>query len=202
MTSFSKWQPTPGGTGSRISARRALLCSFRMGSSPKAVTRHMCSITLTQLQWAFPQHGLLRELQAMVARVLRTKMALGMCPGDTRVLHRAWEQEMDIWRHQGPVCHSWARGWHWSQARGNSVPLPSPLPLTPGELRTNQEFLWYFNLEFSKTSLLESLLSSSDGALELCHSFFTDCILKGKIKSFSFQKENLSAQTPPLFGLS
>lgn len=41
VTSFSKWQTTPGGTGSRISVRRALLWSFRMHSSPKAVTRHV-----------------------------------------------------------------------------------------------------------------------------------------------------------------
>lgn len=44
-----------------------------------------------------------------------------MCPGDTRVQHKAWEQEMENWRHQGPVCHSWARGWHWSQARGTQA---------------------------------------------------------------------------------
>lgn len=48
VTSFSKWQPTPGGTGSRISVRR---CSASTGSSPKAFTRHVCSTLPNPLSW-------------------------------------------------------------------------------------------------------------------------------------------------------
>lgn len=63
VTSFSKWQPTPGGTGSRISARRALLCSLGWAAVPRqspgtgAVPWPVQY--LTQSQWALPQEGLL-----------------------------------------------------------------------------------------------------------------------------------------------
>lgn len=48
VTSFSKWQPTPGGTGSRISVRR---CSVSMGSSPQTFTGHVCSTLPNPLPW-------------------------------------------------------------------------------------------------------------------------------------------------------
>lgn len=83
---------------------------------------------------------------------------------------------------------------------------PSPISSSLDSRRAQKKtgvsmILLVFNLEFSKIPLLESLLSSSNRALELCHSSFTECTLKGRLKSFFFQKENLSAQTPPLFGL-
>lgn len=197
---------SPGGSSSRISVKR--ICCAALGQA--AVPRHSpgtcalpCpSLTLTQAQGA--------------AR--RVTGQGGQSSGHRAGPRDSLQEATDVSRwHKGPAqglrtgdgnletlepCVSQlSQGMALKLCWGNSAPLPSPLLLTPGEHRTNQEFLWYFNLEFSKTPLLESLLSSSNRTLELCHSSFTECTLKGKLKIFSLQKENSNAQSPRLFGL-
>lgn len=104
-------------------------------------------ITLTQLPWALPQEGLLRELQDMVAKVVSTELPQGQSArsqrcvqvtqgSSTRPENRRWKTE-DI----KALCATAEPGDGTGARHGELRPSLISSPLTPGELRTNQEFL-------------------------------------------------------------